>query len=379
MNNNNSYTKFILYCVGIVAKDIEPNEFEIEVYPIEMYPLAKGDVTKKKRMKASVTDFSGSKLTATAEQTFTIKARWLPWGNGGNRISAPNVCQGETVLLFKYAGNDEYFWTTIFNEQDLRKKERVVYYYSNKKKPEKSDLLTKGYRFVVDTIDKFLGLYTEDNDGEACKYDIQLDTKNGNFLLSDSNNNGFILKSKDNTFVLHAEKDIEIEAKNNIKMTADKQFSLETKEKDIKIVAKDKMETQVGKEYKVTAEKAMDLTTKDAFSLDATKAMKLTTKDEFKLDVTKDMSLKATKNITINGMKIEIKGNGGIEIKGTGTVTVNGTQLKIGTPVGDLLQIIIDMIQNFPTTQIVSPTGPCVITPNPMWIQCMIKLQTMKG
>jgi len=123
-----------------------------------------------------------------------LRAKWLSI-ESSNRITAPDVVEGETVLLFKYDKIDEYYWITIFREPTLRRLEEVVYAYSNLK-----DGLTKfdrnsSYWIEYNTKKKFIHLHTSDNDNEASRYDIKINTKYGIVTIIDKQKNEIRLNS----------------------------------------------------------------------------------------------------------------------------------------------------------------------------------------
>ena len=73
-------------------------------------------------------------------------------------------------------------------------KEKVLIWFSNKSTigPNRE---ADSYYLLVDTINKIVHFHTSDNDGEACTYDIVLNTLVGKFMLKDNLNNDVLLDS----------------------------------------------------------------------------------------------------------------------------------------------------------------------------------------
>ena len=111
----------------------------------------------------------------------------LPEGQG-NRITAPDVQPGETVILYKYGDREEYFWESRENATKLRRLEHVRYSYCNVpgNLAEEGYDDDKSYWIEWSTMDKKIHLHTSTNDGEACGYDFTFDTASGTFEIKDT-------------------------------------------------------------------------------------------------------------------------------------------------------------------------------------------------
>lgn len=199
------------YSLGIVAEDIVENSNIIKVYPHELLTnTVDVNVATVKTTTTNSTTSSGNEESIVVDKSSVIIAKWIPIGNN-NRITAPMVCKGETVLLYNYAGTDQYYWSSIDNEMDLRKNEKATYFYSNKKTIDTSgNLVTKGYYFTVDCINKFLKLFTNKNDGEYTTYEFKINTKDGIVTLTDGKNNFIKLFSQEDKLVITTNKKVEV-------------------------------------------------------------------------------------------------------------------------------------------------------------------------
>jgi len=190
-------TSFEIYSIGIVTKAKERNSNEIDVYPVEILPLAEGDLTLEDVVtgKTSI-KVDGVDIESEAVRQKTVRAKWLPFGVS-NRATPPDVMQNETVILFRYADTGNYYWTTIFSEPTIRRVETVVYVYGNEPKPDKILSKDNTHWFMVSAHDKMVWLHTSNNNEEACTYDIRLNLKEGSLTVADNLSNTITLKSVD--------------------------------------------------------------------------------------------------------------------------------------------------------------------------------------
>jgi hypothetical protein len=188
-------SKLKLYSMGIVVADKHRGTDIIEIYPVEELPLVNGKIEDYKQdYKVSLPNAKGGNVSGNIKGGATIQAKWIPYGQN-NRVTPPDVIRNETVLIFKYADTDTYYWTTAFNEPGIRRQETVTYMYGNIPTPLIKFDKNTSYWFEVSTHDKSIKLHTSSNDGEACEYDIILDTGAGTFTLKDSLGNIVVLDS----------------------------------------------------------------------------------------------------------------------------------------------------------------------------------------
>lgn len=223
-------SKLVFFSLGVVAQDKIKDDLEIYVWPIEISPNMTGDLTENISVSGNVKDASGGITSLAVTKKKYIKATWLPDGVF-NRSTAPDVTKGMTVKLFNFAGTADYFWTTIYNETDLAKREKVVHFYSNKQEYTQgdSDLTSKGYTLTVDTYDKYIKVHTADNDGEVCTYDIEIDAANGVLTVKDSMENSIELKSQDGKLNVNLKegyvlttKNVNVKTEQNVELELDK-------------------------------------------------------------------------------------------------------------------------------------------------------------
>lgn len=225
-----------IYSLGIVVKseNAKKNDGVIMVSPVESMNIQTPGVILNNHNK-----FQGghknekgvaTKADVTAESY--VKAQWISLGSS-NRASPPDVYPNETVLLFRYGNHDVFYWTCIFHEPHLRKKEIASYAFSNlsngKGWSEKGEAVAfdKGssYWFEVDSFKKLVSFTTPDNDGEFSKFSITIDTDKGIFKVEDNKKNSFIIDSRKGIEV-NTDKDVSISATGSITLSSKKSISL---------------------------------------------------------------------------------------------------------------------------------------------------------
>lgn len=216
------------YSFGIVAVNKPRGSMDIMVVPIEELPMTTGtseDVNVKAKNGTKPNVFrKESKRPATFDKQKTtysvevpdhkkvsraykvsgesmIQAKWRCLGEN-NRVTAPDVIAGETVLIMRVADSDEYVWTTFGYEPGIRRQETVCYVFGNI--PSGNALTDKdtSYWLEVSTHDKYVHLHTAKNDSEPYAYDLKFDTEKGTVELADDAGNVIRLNSSQNQITL---------------------------------------------------------------------------------------------------------------------------------------------------------------------------------
>jgi len=206
-------SEYKLYSVGIAAVDLDKEDYtakELEVFPIELMSLLEGDISGKdmKPYTIQVTDEEDIPETAiTIKKKMTFKATWLP-GNSSNRITAPNIKKGETVMLYKYADTDKYYWTTFDYERDIRGKERVTTLYGNTDKEVLT--MTNSHYVTIDAFKNFMELYFNGGESNGVEYRARIDGTKNIASFKDSKGNYISLESNADTEKHHLNKALKI-------------------------------------------------------------------------------------------------------------------------------------------------------------------------
>lgn len=131
-----------------------------------------------------------------------IVAKWL--STNSNIRTPPYVTAGSRVVLYKSLAGDEYYWTEELAQLDKRKLEEVTFMLSNRREgensPEEKPLNICNYAVTFSTLNKTIRIDTDNNDEEPAKYIINLDTKNGLFIIEDDLKNLSLLNSPEGNF-----------------------------------------------------------------------------------------------------------------------------------------------------------------------------------
>lgn len=201
------------YSLGIVAKPKIRDDVWIEVDPIEEFSMDKGPIgNDTKSFKASMPNQHGVVKAAKLKGGSTIKAKWIPFGHS-NRDTAPDVQPSETVMVFRFADTQDYYWTSIFREPTIRRLETVRYIYNNQPSGQAPATDTSSYWVEFSTHDKTVKLHTSSNDGEAAEYDITIDTKAGTLEIKDDLGNSLYLESAEGKLTATTENEVTIKTK----------------------------------------------------------------------------------------------------------------------------------------------------------------------
>ena len=205
---------FKFYSVGVVTADKLVGSDMIEVYPSEDLPLINGKIADHKvQWDVSLPNVNGSLNTSKVKGGATISARWLPLGDA-NRITAPDVVKNETVMIYRFADTNDYYWSTIFREPSLRRLETVCHAYGDLRTPLKSFDKNSSYWYEISTKDKHVQLHTSMSDREPVEYDIKLDTGHGTLTIKDSKGNVIVLDSVVGTLNINANTSVNVTAPN---------------------------------------------------------------------------------------------------------------------------------------------------------------------
>lgn len=202
-----------LYSLGIVTEDKAEDEDMIKVSPIEEFSMEKGKLKEDDRKhKSSLPDKEGVTIQAKSEGGAVLDAKWIPYGNS-NRDTAPDVYKNETVLIFRFADTDEYYWDTVFREPNIRRLEKVKYVYSNK--PAGLDAFDddSSYWMLWDTRNQVIRLHTSSNNGEPTDYDFIIDTKLGEVSFEDQLGNKIHLRSVPGILDVTTENEVNVKTK----------------------------------------------------------------------------------------------------------------------------------------------------------------------
>ena len=210
-------SKLKLFSLGIVVETKPPKVDIVMVCPIETLSIMPaGDIKNQStKFEGNIKNVDNKNFKSEISSKNYLKAKWLPFGQS-NRLSAPDVVANETVILFKFDDVDEYYWTPIFREVELRRLETVLYGFSNMKGGMSPFDKSTSYWLEVDTKNKSVQFHTAMNDGEYTEYDIIINTKAGTLTVKDKKNNYIHIDSKQDHITTNANKDITLISANTV-------------------------------------------------------------------------------------------------------------------------------------------------------------------
>jgi len=217
-------SKLRMYSIAYVSEDIKEDSLYLKAYPVEILSDETGTLGDQLTEKVSNIDVDGNVTTLIYNKDYLITAKWFNFLTP-NRLTPPNICAGETVMLWRYDNTDKYFWTNVYNELDLRKLEKATFVFSNKRKIGNKNLLNQLYSFTVDTINKYVKLHTDDGDGELTTYDIEIDTDKGVLTIVDGRGNLIELDSEADKVTITTNKEVVINTPKTTINSADVTFN----------------------------------------------------------------------------------------------------------------------------------------------------------
>lgn len=205
-------SKFKPYSLGIVLVDKAAKSDNIQVVPIEELHLDNGLITGQiRKFDIKAPDHKGIKRSTKIEGGSMLVAKWIPYCHS-NRMTAPDVIKNETVMIYRYADTDEYYWDTIFREPNIRRLETVCYAYGDLPSGLEPFDKSSSYWIEWDTVNKHVWLHTSTSDGEPFAYDVEINTGKGYINVRDSVGNYIELESNENTITAYANREICLEA-----------------------------------------------------------------------------------------------------------------------------------------------------------------------
>lgn len=189
-------SKMRFYSIALVAHNKPLQSKEVEATPMEEMPMLDGFLDDKlDPYSGSGEDSAGKGYSAKIDMARSIKATWVPFG-ASNRLTAPDVRRGEMIMLYQFGDADKFYWTTLKDDNRLRKLETAVYAFSGTREENVNIGPQNSYYLEVSTHTKQITLHTSQADKEPFGYDIQINTGDGRILIIDTAGNKFLLDSQ---------------------------------------------------------------------------------------------------------------------------------------------------------------------------------------
>ena len=191
-------SKLRFYSFGLVTADKKEGTNSTWVTPTEAVPFMDGDVTSKvTTFTAKGVNKDGKPYTVKLKGSTSVRAEWLPWNS--NRYTAPDLKEGELVILMKFGDVDRYYWISTGMTDDLRRLESIMWGASAEPDPSKELIPYENiYTVEVDTKRKYIKINTTKANNEPFAYVIELDTEYGKFTVKDDDGNHIFLDSAKN-------------------------------------------------------------------------------------------------------------------------------------------------------------------------------------
>lgn len=203
---------FRFYSFGIVAEDKEDDGDFIKVTPIEELPLIKGRLKEVEyKYTVSGVNHKDVKVKDDVKGVGFVVARWSSLDNG-NRNTAPNVYEGETVMLLRFGNTDDVFWVDMFREPKLRRLEHVVHSFSNLKEKGEAYEKDSSHYVEISSREQRIQLHTSNNRDEPVGFDVTFDLAKGTFTFLDTNDNRVFIDSVKGELVVDMNKSITLNA-----------------------------------------------------------------------------------------------------------------------------------------------------------------------
>lgn len=299
-----SELRFYSYGYAAANKDLNNIWSDVaEIVPTEAFPFLDGEISDNQdKTVVKGTSINGQAYSDTLVTSASIQAKWLRLGTG-NRVTAPNLRRGEPVILYQFGDLPEYWWMTIKEDMKFRRLETIVYAISGS--PKENEPLTpqNSYYFEWSTHRKHITLHTSQANGEPYAFDIQLNTAEGKFTITDNAGQylhwdspaKFIeLMNADLTHVVLNQKNALIQAPETVQITC----------KDLKISASNSVSVSTN-HYSCNAGSDLSLST-NAYSCNASSG-----------------SYSISSGYQVNAMTVDIQGSGSLQAKGPGGGIVN--------------------------------------------------------
>lgn len=189
------------YSYGYAAHNLAADSSELDVIPMEKRLFLSGELTDDtEKLSHKGVDSQGNPYEVEVNVSVAIKARWMKFGS--TLKHPPFIRRGERVMIYRIADSDRYYWESLGLDDHLRRGDTYTIMLSNLfTEGEVSELdETNSYVIQASTHTGQITIQTNKKNGERYSYSVQLDTKDGYFVVEDDADNQFLLDSA-NTIV----------------------------------------------------------------------------------------------------------------------------------------------------------------------------------
>lgn len=186
----NSQVKF--YSIGIVAKDKPQGTDYIDAIAIEVNFVDPTNVDAETSEDEFTHISNGSQDNLKIKGGNSIRARWWKWNT--NRVTSPDVCKEDSVMLFQLGDTDMYFWMD-FNISNVKRLENVIYAWAADPANQMADDFSNAYMLNVSPKEGHITLRTCMVNGEKAAFMHQFNTRDGTWVCQDHKGNKYWINS----------------------------------------------------------------------------------------------------------------------------------------------------------------------------------------
>jgi hypothetical protein len=236
-------SKLQMYSIGKVAENKKVKEKTIHVLLVEDFFMYNGDLKKEETtIKAAGVNADDEEYELELKTTNTVVCHWLGDLESGNRSTPPDVCRDERVIVWRYADQDKFYWTSLGLDHDKRTRETIRYVIKATDEENVPANVNNSYFIEMSSHSQMITLGTSQALGEPFSFTFQLDTRKGTFTFTD--NDGTVLKNesterkltyvnKDETSLTINKTKIDLYAKGEIHAKSDKRAWVEAPKIDL--------------------------------------------------------------------------------------------------------------------------------------------------
>jgi hypothetical protein len=188
--------------MGTCLVDKNDGSKNLSVHLQEDFPTIEGDISPlHNNTEYKGKDIYGNEYKHTLQSNTAIKAIWkeVP-----NRLTAPDIRVGEQVEVYQAGDGDKYYWSEIGRNKNKRRAEKITIGVNASGADIKADdsvIPHNQYTLDMDGKGGNVTLRTSMDNGEHCKHVVQVDSKKGHVLLTDSTGNQFNMSGKTNSIL----------------------------------------------------------------------------------------------------------------------------------------------------------------------------------
>lgn len=224
--------------VGTVVENKPENSYFIKVTVKKEFPQADGAALANAfRESVSNPNSAGGFQTSNVLRSNFYMPKWMPFTP--NRLTAPDVRVGSQVAIYKFADDDQLYWTTWGIGNESFRLEHILYAWNANPNVDKNAPFSFDdyYTLVISTRHKEVVFKTTQANGEKVAYRLGFNTENSTWSLTDTEQNAFALNSLQHQWVMrNREGSIFNMARENISMInkgtqlfeADKSINMKT-------------------------------------------------------------------------------------------------------------------------------------------------------